>query len=382
MLATDRRTVLKWILAMSSASALPPSVARAATDWQEPMAETTELLPGVKDRIENLSASGKLAGVHGIVAVRHEQIVFERYMKGSDAAWGRALGEVDFGPNTLHDLRSVTKSIVGLLYGIALAKGQVPGVDAPLSTQFPEYPELWRNPERSRLTIGQALSMTLAMQWNENVPYTDSQNSEIAMESAIDRYHYILTRPVLGEPGKGWIYSGGDVALLGRIIEKGSRMALADFAKETLFSPLDIRSFEWAKGKDGEASAASGLRLRPRDLAKIGQLILNRGRWNGAIVVPEAWLTSSFKPRALVDIGWPGMHYGYLWFVGETAMHGTTGTYGEEFVAAFGNGGQRLFVFPGLDFILCVTTGNYDLPDQWRAPAAILFDAFLPTLTS
>jgi hypothetical protein len=63
-------------------------------------------------------------------------------------------------------------------------------------------------------------------------------------------------------------------------------------------------------------------------------------------------------------------------------MHGSTGTYGEQFVAAFGNGGQRLFVFPGLDFVLCVTTGNYDSPDQWRAPAAILFDAFLPSLTT
>ncbi len=83
---------------------------------------------------------------------------------------GQSLENVKFGPETLHDIRSVTKSIVGLLYGIALAKGRVPALDTPIVAQFPEYADLGRDPERERITIRHALTMTLAMEWNENAP--------------------------------------------------------------------------------------------------------------------------------------------------------------------------------------------------------------------
>ncbi|MFL9869493.1 serine hydrolase [Paraburkholderia fungorum] len=382
MCATNRRDFLKQTGAVLSLGALPPLVAHAATGWQTMAPDAAGFKPGLADRFDSLQAGGKLAGVHGVVALRGGRIVFERYMKGTDFSWGESLGEVTFGPDTLHDVRSVTKSIVGLLYGIALANGQVPAVDQPLIAQFPEYPDLAADPQLSRLTIRHALTMTLGMQWDEKLPYTDPANGEIGMESASDRYRYILTRPVQGDPGKGWIYSGGDVALIGKIIEKGTGKTLPDFAAQALFAPLDIHSKEWAKGQDGEASAASGLRLTPRELARIGQMILADGRWNGKTVVPAEWLRESFQPAALVDIGWQGLHYGYLWYVGEAELNGKAGSYGERFVAAIGNGGQRLFVFPGLDFVLCVTAGNYNSPDQWRASSAILFNAFLPSLTT
>jgi CubicO group peptidase (beta-lactamase class C family) len=351
------------------------------TDWQIAASGETEFKSDPATRFDDLAKSGKLSGVHGVVALRGGRIAFERYIDGNDMKWGQTLENVKFGPETLHDIRSVTKSIVGLLYGIALAKGRVPALDEPIIAQFPEYADLGRDPERERITIRHALTMTLAMEWNEDAPYTDPANSEIAMEQAPDRYRFILDRPILAKPGRGWIYSGGAVALIGKIIERGTGQSLPDFAKEVLFDPLGIEAMEWIRGQDGEPSAASGLRLSPRSLARIGQMILQGGQWQGRSVIPKSWLDESFQPAAIVDIGWRGMHYGYLWYLGEEAVTDKTGTYGERFIAAFGNGGQRLFVFPGFDFVLAITTGNYNSPDQWMAPAALLFDVFLPSLT-
>ena len=102
----------------------------------------------------------------------------------------------------LHDLRSVTKSLVGMLYGIALADGKVPPPEARLYDQFPEYPDLAKQPGRDRITVAHALSMTMGTEWDELThPYGDPRNSEIAMEAAPDRYRYILSLPIVGEPG-------------------------------------------------------------------------------------------------------------------------------------------------------------------------------------
>jgi CubicO group peptidase (beta-lactamase class C family) len=351
------------------------------TDWQIAASSETEFKSNPVTRFDDLAKNGKLSGVHGVVALRGGRIVFERYIDGNDMKWGQSLGHVKFGPETLHDIRSVTKSIVGLLYGIALGEGRVPPLDEPIVAQFPEYADLGRDPERKRITVRHALTMTMATEWNENAPYTDPANSEIAMELAPDRYRFILDRPILAKPGRGWIYSGGAVALLGKIIEGGTGQSLPDFARKVLFDPLGIDAMEWIRGQDGEPSAASGLRLSPRSVARIGQMILQDGQWKDRTVIPKSWLEQSFQPAAIVDIGWPGMRYGYLWYLGEEAITDKTGTYGERFIGALGNGGQRLFVFPGFDFVLVITTGNYNSPDQWRAPSALLYNVFLPSLT-
>ena len=132
--------------------------------------------------------AGVLANVHGVVAARGGKIFFERYMPGPDNARARPLGIVRFGPETLHDLRSVSKSIVGLLYGIALGEKKVPPPEAKLMQQFPEYPDLVADSERQVLTMRHVLTMTLGTDWDElSIPYTDPRNSEIAMDRAPDR---------------------------------------------------------------------------------------------------------------------------------------------------------------------------------------------------
>lgn len=121
--------------------------------------------------------------------------------------------------STLHDLRSISKSVVGLLYGRALARGLVPDPAEPLVAQFPEYPDL---AGRTELTVEHALTMTLGLKWDESVPYTSAANSEIAMEMAPDRCRYILELPSVEAPGRRWHYCGGASALVGALIAKGS----------------------------------------------------------------------------------------------------------------------------------------------------------------
>jgi CubicO group peptidase (beta-lactamase class C family) len=134
---------------------------------------------------------------------------------------------------------------------------------------------------------------------------------------------------------------------------------------------------EWSTGRDRVPSAASGLRLAPRDLACIGQMIIGGGKWAGRTVAPTDWLDASFRPAAIAD---DAAQFGYHWYIGQFAVSGRIGTYGAKWIGAFGLGGQRLFVFPDLEFVLAVTAGNYTTPDQWKLPVAILREVFLASL--
>lgn len=325
-------------------------------------------LPG---RLDETVAAGRAAGLHALVVVRHGRQQLEWYGTGADVAWGRPLGTVAFGPHTLHDLRSVTKSVVGLLYGIALAAGAVPGPGEPLLRQFPEYPDLAGDRRRAALTVGHALTMTLGLEWNEDLPYDTPANSEIAMELAPDRVRYVLERPVVEQPGERWRYCGGATALLGRLITAGTGRPLPEFARDALFGPLGIGAYEWSAGADGVASAASGLRLTPRDLARIGQLVLDGGAWQDHRVVPAGWLGAMLRKR--VRIG-DGLHYGYQWYLGGAAR--------SRWVGGMGNGGQRLVVFPDLGLVVAIAAGLYDSPGQATLPPTLLEEVILPAVTA
>jgi CubicO group peptidase (beta-lactamase class C family) len=255
----------------------------------------------------------------------------------------------------------------------------VPAPGEPLLAQFPEYPDLAKDPQRATLTVANALTMTLGMQWNEGLSYMDPRNSETAMDAASDRYRFILERPIVAAPGEVWIYSGGAVALIGRLIEKGTGQTLQDYARSALFEPLGIANSEWAIGRDGEAIAASGLRLTPRDLARIGQLVLVGGSLDGSSIVPSAWLEAAFKPAAMVR---DGQHYGYFWRVGELAYASKSGTRGERYREAVGNGGQILAIMPERALVIAVTAGNYNDRKDWEVPEAVLRRIVLPSLVA
>lgn len=321
----------------------------------------------LNERLEEALRNGQLNGLHGVVAVRGGQTLLEYYGSGEDFAWGNSLGAVNFGPDTLHDLRSVTKSVTGLLYGIALDEGLVPAPSEPLLRHFPQYPDLAADPTRARLTVEHALTMSLGLEWREDLPYTSLDNAEIAMENAPDRYRYILERPVLELPGAYWAYCGGATALLGRLIANGAGKPLEKFGQEKLFTPLGITRFEWMAGADQVVSPASGLRLSPRDLVRIGELVLAGGIWTGKRLVSAGWLAAMLQPH--LQTSWSAQ-YGYQWYLDAIG--------GKRMVGGIGNGGQRLALLPELELSVAITAGNYDHPEQWRVPNALLEQVILP----
>jgi CubicO group peptidase (beta-lactamase class C family) len=331
----------------------------------------------IGQRLAQARQDGRIDGLHALLVSQGGKPVFEHYGRGEDQAEGRGwLGTVGFAPDVPHDLRSVSKSVVALAYGIALAAGQVPPPEAKLYAQFPDYADLARQPGRDQLTIHHVLSMTLGFDWDElTIPYGDPRNAENAMEAAPDRYRFILERPIAGEPGVKWSYCGGATALLGRLIAKDTGEDLLAYCRRVLFEPLGFGPVAWAKGSDGEYRAASGLRLLPRDLLKIGQLMLAGGVWNGRQIVPRDWLKRAITPAVTIQ---DGRRYGYHWYLGASPA-GASQRW-QPWVGGIGWGGQRLYAFPALDLVVAQLCGNYNKPnaEQRRINDAIIGEIVLP----
>lgn len=351
-------------------------------DWPSFDAGNSGFVADLTARLDKAIAEKRIWNVHGLIVLRNNRLAIERYFDGEDRARGiGALGQVQFKSDTLHDLRSCSKSLVGLLYGIALAQGQVPPLDAPLFSVFPEHADLASKDGRDQLKIEHVLTMTMGTDWDESsLPYTDPRNSETAMDEAPDRYRYILERRVVGTPGAVWTYCGGASALLARIIARGSRKTLHEFAKEHLFGPLGISQSEWATGRDGEPFAASGARLSLRALARIGQMMLENGKADDRIIVPADWLARCITPMVSAD---EMRRYGYQWFVSDIAFGKSKGWAPgrlERMWMAQGEGGQRLFIIPALQLIIATMCGNYGTEDQWIPPTRLLREVVLASV--
>jgi CubicO group peptidase (beta-lactamase class C family) len=384
-----RRQIVMGAAATVGSAMIRP-LAAAPFEWRKTSPSDAGFVSDLEARLDKLIADKRAWGLHGVLVVRGRNIVLERYFKGEDNNWGQLLGNVEFGPDTLHNLYSVTKSIVALVYGIALAEGKVPPPSAPLYAQFPEYEDLVAADERRKQqTIGHALSMSLGAQWDEiGLAYDSPANDEVGMEMAKDRYRFALERPVTGAPGKRWQYSGGATALLGRLIAKGTSRSLPDYARAVLFDPIGLGRTEWVTSKDtwvfrqtgtgnGEPIAASGLRMTPRDLARVGQLVLDNGMADGRQVVPAEWLAECFVPRVSVN---ELQRYGYQWYLGDMEFLAGGTVRLERWVGGAGNGGQRLYVMPDLDLVIVVTAGNYSEAEQWLPPIRVVREAVLPSL--
>ena len=316
--------------------------------------------------LENRIRSGEIPNVHGVIVLHKGATLAEWYFEGADERrGGRGLGVVKFGPDTLHDVRSVTKSVVSMLFGIAMANGAIKNLDIAVLDYFPEYKDL-QTPERRQITLRHLLTMTSGLRWDENTySYTDRRNSETAMDIADDPLRYALEQPIDSVPGAQFRYNGGSVALIAEIVVRATKMKLEDFARQALFAPLGIAQFEWVKDARGVPYAASGLRLLPRDMAKIGRLMLEKGSDGGRQIVPTAWVVASVSPQAQVEKdGGCGFYYGYFWWLVPTCAASPA----PGWFSAMGNGGQRIFVVPEREVIVVVTSGLYN--DRRQGAAA------------
>ncbi|WP_419901956.1 serine hydrolase domain-containing protein [Kiloniella sp.] len=192
----------------------------------------------LEEKLDTAFQKGDLSGLHSVYILHKGEVLAERYYSGQDQRWGTSLGEIKHSAYQLHDLRSISKSITSLLYGIALEEGIVPTLDAVVIDQFPEYDDLSNDQERRKILIRDVLSMQMGTDWDENLPYSDPRNSEIAMENSSDRYRFVLDRPMVSTPGEKWTYNGGATALIAGLIAKGAGKPLDAYAKEKGSSPL------------------------------------------------------------------------------------------------------------------------------------------------
>jgi CubicO group peptidase (beta-lactamase class C family) len=318
-------------------------------------------------------AESTLDNVHAVLIVRHGKLVFEQYFTGDDEHLGSKAGIVRFGPTVRHDERSVSKSVVSLVMGIAIDHGWIKSLDAPVFSFFPEYADL-NTPEKSRITIRDLLTMSSGLEWHEeDVPYTSPDNSEIVMDRSSDPLRAALAPDVAAQPGKIWNYNSGSTELLGAILKKATGKAVDQLAATQLFAPLGITDFTWYKQPNGSPHAAGGLRLRPRDLAKIGQLILQRGSWNGTQVVSSTWIDAASAPRIMGEFLF---FYGYQFWLGRSLVNG----HEVKWTAAVGLGGQRLYVIPELDMVVALNSGMYTSDRQGRVALQVLDRYVMPAV--
>lgn len=300
--------------------------------------------------------AGLYPNTHALLIEYDGTLVYEQYFPGTDIAWGTDLGIREMGPDSLHDLRSVSKSITSLLVGIALEKDLEKAVHQPMTHYFKN---LQIEDSKKEITLHHVLSMTTGLEWNEmDVPYTNDLNDEIRLYGATDPVQYVFDRPLVHEPGSTWYYSGGSSQVLASLIYNLTGQSVDEYAQTHLFDPLEIKEFEWlgpGTWQPDNPAAMSGLRLTAPDLTRIGSLFLNGGRWNGKQIIPEKWIELSGTRFVEETARWSEdgvWGYGYQWWVGNPE--------GKKVVAGVGNGNQRLFIVPEDKLVVTIFAGEYD----------------------
>jgi CubicO group peptidase (beta-lactamase class C family) len=316
------------------------------------------------------------ANVHAVVIVRHGRLVFEQYFSGPDEQWNVA-GRFEHDATTKHDMRSASKSVVSLLVGIAIDRKLIASADEPVVKYFPDYAAV-KSQGWDQVTLRHLLTMSSGMQWDENRDWDDPKNDEPHLGSEADPLRYILSKPIAKPPGSLWIYNGGGTDLLGNILERVSGKPLEAFAREVLFQPLGIIDFEWRNyPTNGKIAPAIGLRLRPRDAAKIGQLVLNRGAWDGKQIVSPEWIEQSVRPRFQAIGYFSGLYfYGQQWWLGRSIAQEKE----VQWIAAMGSGGQRLFIVPDRDLVVMTTSGLYFQRRQGDGALDMMANFILPAV--
>jgi CubicO group peptidase (beta-lactamase class C family) len=354
---------------VAAAPCAPPA---PDADWQVASPAAAGFEPAALCRALEAAARAD-ANLHGFLVERGGRLVAELYREGPDAPINVRYGlgslfpdEVAFGTDDLHDVRSVSKSVVALLYGIVAQEGALPALSSPVLAAFPELAGL-RSEGREAITWEHLLTMSSGLAWHEfgRSPLT---SDETRLFWKAEPLRFVFDRPLVAEPGTRFEYNSGGTTTLAELLVRTTGRPLAELAREKLFAPLGITRFEWATDVRDRPLAFTGLRLRPRDMAKLGRLVLAGGRWRGQQVVPEAWVAESLRPH--LGTGVHGLSptgeeagYGYQWWTGRLASAGGV----LPFAVAVGNGGQRIFVVPALDLTVVVTAGAYGEPAIARA---------------
>jgi CubicO group peptidase (beta-lactamase class C family) len=321
-----------------------------ASDWTVGSAETVRISAARLAQMDSAIRKGDFKKVTSVLVARHGKLIHESYF--------------DNQPSSLRNTRSLTKTITGMLIGIAIDKKLLSGVNASVLSFFSDkQPVMNPDPRKNNITVEDLLTMSSCLECDDNNSF--SRGNEERMYLIEDWVKFALDLPVKGFPawvpkpkdspyGRSFSYCTAGVVVVGGVLERATGMKVQDFAATNLFDPLDIKRVEWQFTPLGLAMTGGGLGLQSRDLLTLAQLYLNGGVWNGHRLVSEKWVRASTSPKAQID---DDTEYGYLWWLRSF----TSGA--KKFAAYYmsGNGGNNAMVFPELDMAVVITTTNYNL---------------------
>ncbi|MBT3425410.1 MAG: serine hydrolase [Gammaproteobacteria bacterium] len=315
------------------------------------------------------------AGQHGYVdsmlIIRNGRMVFEAHYENDYQQINAPLITDESGPwnyydtqwhpyyqgGELHTVQSSTKSFMSALVGIAIARGDLSGIDATLGELLPH-----RNiadPKKAAITLDNILTMRPGLEWEEDVSYWDPRNDAILVESTEDWVDYLLNKPMAHDQGTTYKYNSANTQLMSEIVSTATGQALDAYADQLLFGPIGISHYFWKDAPEGFKDVAGGLYFTARDFARFALLYQNYGLWNGHQVIPRAWVEASMQPHVIdtfpndpdFNVG-----YGYQWWIFNDGTDGKPIMYG-----SWGWGGQFALIVPELDMIGVFTGWNiYD----------------------
>jgi CubicO group peptidase (beta-lactamase class C family) len=368
--------LLVLVLCLASAplvngqDAVPVSTPKALDDgWTTASAQSAGLAPARLAAMEKAILAEEFKKITSIAVARDGKLVYEVYF---DAA----------GIDGLRNTRSATKTVTGMLVGLAIERKALTGVDALVLPYFKDkQPFQNPDPRKDRVTVEDFLTMSSILECDDWNDY--SRGNEERMYPIEDWLRFTLDLPVRGLPwspnpqaGPGprdYSYCTAGVFTLGQVVARAAKQPVDEFAAKYLFAPLGIQKTEWQYSPLGLAMTGGGLGLRTRDLLKLGQLYLNGGIWNGKRVVSEAWVKTSTRPHARID---DTTEYGYLWWL-------KTWKSGEKHYPSYfmtGNGGNKVVVLPDLKMVVVLTSTNYNARGMHEQTEKLLTEYILAAI--
>lgn len=309
---------------------------------------------------------GKHGYVDSMLIIRNGRIVFEANYVRDYTAINAGRNTEESGPwnyydvtwhpyyqgTDLHTIQSSTKSFMSALVGIAIARGALPGVSAPLGELLPH--RQINDPEKAAISLENILTMRPGFQWLEDqVSYWDPTNDATLVELTDDWVGYLLEKPIATKQGSVFNYNSVGTQLMSEIVSTATGRDLGDYAEEVLFGPIGIETYFWKTAPEGFRDALGGLYLQPRDLARFAMLYERRGEWNGSQIVPSKWVECSIQSHVKdvnPDDPNDNLGYGYQWWIYNDGSDGRPVMYG-----TWGWGGQFGLIVPSLQMVAVFT---------------------------